>query len=333
MRKRIALFVCIVLLMSTVLTACDKKLEDTSLPVLLSDNDLKSEGEQMSSIKSPDEFFKKVRSPENHADSLQYLDGNIEAADIGTRNLMLEEYMASLASAASEFYNVRLQELCTRIYDEGKRNPSSTGDFANPTDQLNGYVFSDYNKAEIKSLELMAYIDQLESIGLRVQSQEGFPYLTVNYESFLKKYASYMKDEFADYIKIMELYHNSAAFDDAAITVSWDALAERIVQIEAYLKKHSNSARKDELLWICTGYLRAYLIGTDNTPAFDYRTHKIDEGLFQSYESSIKRFDGSRLCAILNEYLSLLRKMNYSFDYAETDNEIWQFVDGASYDL
>ena len=103
--------------------------------------------------------------------------------------------------------------------------------------------------------------------------------------------------------------------------ITWDQLAGRIVEIENYLKKYPAGEYAKELNDLHSQYLSIYLLGLNNTPAFDMETGVIKPDVLNSFMTAKSKYQDSGLSNTLVGYLQVLEK-----SYNRKTNEVLQYV-------
>jgi hypothetical protein len=146
-------------------------------------------------------------------------------------------------------------------------------------------------------------------------------YFEIDYDKILKDFGRFASDQVARYLEIMAAESNKHFAEDAALVISLDELADRTVKTEKYIDRYPDFVQVQQVKQFHDYYLTAYLLGLNNTPLFDYQTEKAKEAFLKSYENTIANQKGTKLAAILEEYLVLLKRS----DYMRTE-EIVNFV-------
>lgn len=157
---------------------------------------------------------------------------------------------------------------------------------------------------DLENDELRQELDRLQSENYRLINLEGQYYPAVNYEGF-KKYDEYVSDEIRDYIDLKARDANKPIALDAALYISYDELADRLVATENYVKKYGEGDRFGEALNMYRNKLHIYLLGTDNTPITEEGSDKIKEDLMDSYKRTALIKDSST-GFIVGKYIVLI---------------------------
>ncbi len=188
---------------------------------------------------------------------------------------------------------------------------------------LNNYKYEDLAQLQnIKEEDIKNLLQEAFNNGYKLAASEGMYYLEIDYDKMLKDFGGHISDEVAGFLEIMAAEGDKHFASDAALTISLDELANRIVKTEKYIETYPDFALSQQVKQFHSWYLKAYLLGLNNTPLFDYQTEKAKDKFLESYETTINSQKGTKLAGIMEEYLALLKK----YDYARSD-EIMVFTD------
>lgn len=192
--------------------------------------------------------------------------------------------------------------------------------------KLNSYNYEDLKQlSNIKEDNIKNLLQEAFGNGYKLSMAEGMYYLEIDYDRMFKDYGRYASDEVAGYLEIMAAESNKHFAADAALLISPDELVNRIMKTEKYIGGYPGFAFIDQIRQLHSYYLNAYLLGLNNTPAFDYQTLKLKDSFLKSYENTLAGQKGTQLAGILEEYLALLKKN----EYKRTD-EVIRFVNGVT---
>lgn len=172
-------------------------------------------------------------------------------------------------------------------------------------------VFGDYQQTD-QDAEVLKLLGKqgLEPIYMG----EGYTELRTNPMYYYNIFEPYVSNETKEYIKIWA-DHDDLITADAGLIVPLSLLYERCVEWEKYLDKYPQSKHKASVVSQCGLYMGCMLFCTyDNTRAFDYKTHEIEEYVL----TEIKRLVGdhsedTQTRAILKTYLDELKANNFRY--------------------
>ncbi len=177
---------------------------------------------------------------------------------------------------------------------------------------VNNYKYEDLLQLQnIKEDSIRNLLSEAFSNGYKLSMSEGMYYFEIDYDQILKDFGPYASDKVARYLEIMAAESNKHFASDAALIISLDELASRTVKTEKYIGSYPDFAQIQQVKQFHNYYLKAYLLGLNNTPLFDYQSGKAKDTFLKSYADTIANQKGTKLAAILEEYLTLLEKSDY----------------------
>ena len=153
--------------------------------------------------------------------------------------------------------------------------------------------------------ELNGYGIQLEDIG------EGCADLSFYPDYFYELFKPYTTEATRRYLELLAYERANEFLFDAAVTITWEELAGRIVSFEEFLNKHSQSMFAGEIKDMYNSYTGLLLTGCDNTPTCDWHmdgTRKLNTDAYEAYQRIIETYNHRRIAKILKEYCSIFEK-------------------------
>ncbi len=138
----------------------------------------------------------------------------------------------------------------------------------------------------------------------------------INYEDWLKKYEKYIDPVLAGFYQLMAKEQSSPMATDTVLNLSWEELAQRTYEIELFIKENKDyQPIRDDLTWIYGNYVNALVMGTNETPIFDYKTHGFSEEAKTAYAAFINKHSDSATAWALTEYFTYLNSIGFTMDY------------------
>ncbi len=156
----------------------------------------------------------------------------------------------------------------------------------------------------VEDEDLKSLLSEVFDSGYRLESREGDIYPVVDY-SFLTGFNDHISSPVKEYFKIMAVGSDSPAAADAEITVSWDEIALRMLNIEAFMDEHPDFIKNKNLERMYDSYMEMYLYGLPNTQAYD-NTGKYKEAVIESYNDIINENESSATAKTVKAYLDIL---------------------------
>lgn len=228
---------------------------------------------------------------------ISFIDKNISKVEPDNADLMLEK-LEYIQRNDIQFYTDRLFE------DEWQQ-------------KLNMIFTQDI---EIKDLEkikdenLKKMVTEIFNGGFKLIALEGSFYPYIDYD-YLKKYSSYLTPQYQDYLDIMATESNKIYSRDAALTISWDELAFRLINCEEYLVQYPGDNIKKKVIGdFYMKYLMSYMIGQNNTPSYSYEDNKINTEVLESYSRFISDYYDSVSANLIKDYQKILTDNNNTVD-------------------
>jgi hypothetical protein len=178
--------------------------------------------------------------------------------------------------------------------------------------KINRYhIYQLTNIQKIEDGEIRSLVTEIRSDAFELHSAEGMIYVEIDFPLISSHFGRYASVQMSDYLKIMARETALHFAEDGALKISPRILGERIMAIETFLCANKRFTRKKELTQLGQNYLFAYLLGLNNTPAFNYRTHRLDSRFLQSYRQIIAKYPATRFAALVQEYLKVLSKNDF----------------------
>lgn len=187
---------------------------------------------------------------------------------------------------------------------------------------INKYRYQDLAQLRnIREDSIMNLLQDAYSNGYKLAASEGSYYFEVDYSKILNDFGSFALDDTAGYLEIMSEEYGRHTAVDAALVISPDELANRIVMTKKFIDRYPAFTRIEQVKMFHRNYLKAYLLGLDNTPLFDFQSKKAKEYFLESYRNTVDGHKGTELAAVVEEHLALLEKSDYT-----RSEEIMNFV-------
>lgn len=197
-------------------------------------------------------------------------------------------------------------------YETSYNDQLFTGNNPNLMFQYFEFEF-DYSKIEaIKEQELKTMLYDITLGGFKIVDAEGTFMVMVDYNA-LKTFDEYVNDELKSYIEIMSLSNSDSAAKNSSTMVGTEALENRIIRMEDYIKSFDHQQRKETMINMYKGYMMVYISGTDNAVVFDYDTGVINSDVFKVFETAAVKYKDAAFGKIINRYVELLKQENFIY--------------------
>lgn len=171
---------------------------------------------------------------------------------------------------------------------------------------------------KINGGDMRDFYENLAAGSILVVYYEDTPTLRVDYRSLLSRYGEYLSDPL---YRLYEAYADTVEkpmSENAALMISFEELLERADRIETLLTDYpENQLIKTDALWLYTTYINTILMGTTNSPIFDYNTKVFSEDARAAYEDYMRAHPDTTLTHVLKEYFSYLASIGFILDYGD----------------
>ncbi|MBN2853047.1 MAG: hypothetical protein JXQ23_09975 [Clostridia bacterium] len=164
---------------------------------------------------------------------------------------------------------------------------------------------------ESEDPDIKALTASMLETGYKVETSEGSFFPVVDY-SFYKKYSDYLTDEYKEYIDIMAVETDSPAAKDAGLYITYADILDRLLSQEAYISTYSDSPRLDVMRQQYARYVYFLLYGADNTPAFFYESHMMNDDAKTIYTTVLSNTTDSNVAVIMAPYIAILERNNFT---------------------
>ncbi|WP_139125042.1 hypothetical protein [Bacillus solimangrovi] len=171
------------------------------------------------------------------------------------------------------------------------------------------------NFNSIKNSEVRKYAQYVHDNGLMfVNSEEGEIDIVVDYNWMQRNLFDHLTTEMNDYFSIMQ---QMDILNDGALTVSWNELSNRIVQLEDFMLWNPTFEKSPDLHEYYYKFLTYYIFGVDNSPVFD-ETGSLNYKVKESYQRFMLTYDNQQTLHTIKEYYSILEQHQFNRSEAST---------------
>lgn len=158
---------------------------------------------------------------------------------------------------------------------------------------------------QIKNEDLKEEVIKANTNNYRILSREGNLDIGIDYRK-LMDFKDKLSPEWQEYLEIKAKNIENPPYADGSLAISFDELADRILEIENYLNRYINGPRQNELLEDYEMHLTNYYKGLPNTPIAEYDTKQIFENVYKSYQKTGAN-EGYVTSSMIQEYQIAIR--------------------------
>jgi hypothetical protein len=171
---------------------------------------------------------------------------------------------------------------------------------------------SDDNYKKVKDNEIKEFMILLNSNGCELDMTEG-GYFIDEKVGFLKDiFTSRVSDSISVFLKMRYDEKQERFFEDAVLLLPLETLGKRIINWENFIERFPNSRITDGAKYFYKTYLGTFVIGFNNSPAFDYEGNLTSERK-SAYIDFISKYKESKSARIISDYLKLLEKTDFKY--------------------
>ena len=175
-------------------------------------------------------------------------------------------------------------------------------------DEISSLIWAD---TTLYKPEGKAYEKELAKYGLRLTSTEGMMYIARDVAPIKRYFYQHLSSSTQRFFPQFEAETNQPFAEDGGLAITVNELADRVGFWDAFLSDYprhifSKFAKDNK-----EAYLYFLLIGMNNTPAFDYESHKIDDEFLTGFKYFIQKYPDTGSAKVVDEYLKLLEANGY----------------------
>lgn len=158
--------------------------------------------------------------------------------------------------------------------------------------------------------EVIKFKRDLDTNGLRLSLTEGNYYLDEKPDYLFNHFKNTVSTSIREYLQIRMKELEEGFSENAALTISFRSLGQRIRVWEEYIKKYPNSPLIAEAKFSYHLYLNTFITGLDNTPvAVD---QKLKPEIKSEYEYYISQNKDSESGKIVYNYYNILSQNSFT---------------------
>lgn len=236
-------------------------------------------------------------------------------------DLLPTDKSTTVAKSVSTLKNILALNGSTELADEGLLRvqklqetllPGLESEMQPLTEKLYSHSIEDLRNPEtLPEGEIRTLMERYRDMGYSVYMAEGMYYLDPSPRFLLGNFKADISDELYDYLTYRSEEVDRHTYSDAAVIITWDELADRMVSWEKFMDTYPDSAFFEEARSMYDMYRFSFFIGTSNTPAYTYPTEILDPELLAAYENYLARYPDSALTPVLEDLLALLEQEGY----------------------
>jgi hypothetical protein len=170
-------------------------------------------------------------------------------------------------------------------------------------------VIYDKGTEPIIAQKLKDYNRKLKKNGFEVAMDEGITFIKQDRDFISANFYSLVSSSMKMYLIQLNKENKEGFTSDGGLIISTTQLAERIIWFENFKKSNSKFIFRNKIKEIETDYLSLLLIGTDNTPLYDYyETKKLSKNYAEAYQLLVSKYPNSQTTKLVKPYFLALKQ-------------------------
>jgi len=280
-------FLTLLILIIAVLTVGCKKDEEAAQPDVKDPVDVVDEIDEDVSAQVLKDFNELLAGTKDPADLTAFMDENMDKVSTLEGDIMVETLESKM-----EIY---IKELQTKL---------SEVDMGHLMDITGAKEYFPVNRIdEIKDKKAKEIVDYIYKNKYKLINLEGTLEPIIDYKG-LEGYGASVSELWQDYFSLKSMDSEKRAFSDGALSISFDELAERILESERYLNTYVDTPRRDGLIDDYKNKLTAYLTGLPNTKIVG-QGNKILDDVLASYKETAT-MEGYVTGSVVGDYVKVI---------------------------
>ena len=175
------------------------------------------------------------------------------------------------------------------------------------------------DEEKVKDAETKEYYETLQTVHIRPVYFEDQVQLRVNYTTLGETYVKEIDPALAQLYEIKVLITDSPATMNATLQIGYDQLLARALSVELLIDEHrDNVLISEDVQWLYSVYLDLIMMGTTNSPIFDYETGIFNPQAREAYEAFLREHSDTTIAWTLQKYFEYLSDINYAMDYGDS---------------
>lgn len=188
-------------------------------------------------------------------------------------------------------------------YKEGYNYDRLVEKYSLSNERLNDLEYLKREKVFQSEQDLKEHLIKHIGMGYKLDSSEGMYYYAINHQKFINTFGEFITKEYKDYLNIKAKETNEPFLRDAALVLTREKLAERIVEIESFRITYPYSNFLDEINNIYEHYVLIFILGSNNTPNYD-EVNKFSDGSISVFINTINKYPHTHFADILQEFIN-----------------------------
>ena len=150
----------------------------------------------------------------------------------------------------------------------------------------------------------------IAKVGWVIDETEGSYFVRESGDWFTATFREIMPQAWKDFYRLRSNELKERFTEDAALTISWRRLAQRIGEWDLFVKRYPRFPEHAEIEFYLSIYIRIFLNGLDNS-SFSNHTGTLSDEVKWAYEYFLKQYPGSRYHKLVKGYYKYLKDRQF----------------------
>lgn len=171
----------------------------------------------------------------------------------------------------------------------------------------------------IKDVETKEYYDILQKTHIYPVYFEDRVQLRVNYTTLNEAFGDVIDPALKRLYEIKVWVTDRPATKNATLQISYEQLLKRALAVEDLIDEYPNHVLiQEDVQWLYSTYLDLIMMGTANSPIFDYTTGKFQPQAKKAYEDFLNQHQETTIAWALEEYFDYVESIEYTMNYKDS---------------
>jgi len=171
----------------------------------------------------------------------------------------------------------------------------------------------------IKDVDTKEYYEILQKVHIYPVYFEDRVQLRVNYTTLNETFGSIIDPALSRLYEIKVWVTDNPATKNATLQISYDQLLERALAVEDLIDEYPDHVLiQEDVQWLYSTYLDLIMMGTTNSPIFDYTTGEFNSQAKSAYDGFLKENKATTIAWALEEYFDYIASIDYTMNYKDS---------------
>jgi hypothetical protein len=175
-------------------------------------------------------------------------------------------------------------------------------------EEINSLAYADTAQ---QSAVAFSFEKKIIESGLAIAFEEGSVFIDAAPGIISEYFYDFVTSGTQMYLKQFEIEMNQISAADAGIIIPMQEFADRLGRWDTFIKQYPNNIFNDDGRRQLKFYRYYFLVGMDNTPAFDYESNRLSQEFMDAYAYFLKQYPSTSSSTVVRNYLDHLKKADY----------------------